>query len=418
MFNKILKRAAGLGALAMILAMNIYAQTTHIEGTVKLKGEDGIAKPVPDATVDIYRTDIKGQWTVKTDKNGLYRRLGMPLTGTFLVVVSAPGATPTFINNIRLAATNTVDVIVSPGDGAKLTLEQVQAQLAQQRTGGGQPAAMSAADRAKIEAQRKEQEANIAERKALQATFDESVKRYKAGVDLALAKNHEAALTEFEHAANVDVTKDKAFKELALKANAQISESEYQIGADLFNKKNKAEAKPHFEKAVTAINKSIELAETDTRPEIQNEIIVYYSILAKNARLLVEHYGVVKDLDAWVAALAKAEAKDTPANKNKWVIEKANMYRFAGRTDEAVAAYKAVLAAEPGNLDALYNLGLTLIAFSEKTQIQEGANALGEFAKNAPATDSRVPAVKEALEAVKNAYNIEAEKPAKRRGKP
>ena len=119
-----------------------------------------------------------------------------------------------------------------------------------------------------------------------------------------------------------------------------------------------------------------------------------------------------------MAALSKAEARDTPANKNKWVVEKANMFRFAGRTDEAVASYKSVLAAEPGNLDALYNLGLTLIAFSEKAQIQEGANALGEFAKNAPATDARVPAVKEALEAVKNAYNIEAEKPAKRRAKP
>jgi len=417
MFNKILKRAAGLGALAMILAMNVYAQTTHIEGTVKLKGEDGIAKPIADAVVDIYRTDIKGQWTVKTDKNGLYRRLGMPITGTFMVVVSAPNATPSFINNIRLAATNTVDIILNPGDGSKLTLEQVQASMAQSKSGGGQPS-MSAADRAKLEAQRKEQEASMAERKALQASFDESVKRYKAGVELALAKNHEAALTEFEHAANVDVTKDKAFKELSLKANAQISESEYQIGADLFNKKNKAEAKPHFEKAIKAITKSIELAETDTRPEIQSEIIVYYSILAKNAKLLVEHYGVANDLDAWVAALSKAEAKDTPANKNKWVIEKANMFRFAGRTDDAVAAYKSVLAAEPGNLDALYNLGLTLIAFSEKAQIQEGANALGEFAKNAPATDGRVAAVKEALEAVKNAYNIEAEKPAKRRAKP
>ena len=222
MFNKILKRAAGLGALAMILAMNTYAQTTHIEGSIKLKGEDGIAKPVPDAVVDIYRTDIKGQWTVKSDKNGVYRRLGMPITGTFMVVVSAPGATPTYMNNIRLAATNTVDIIMNPGDGSKLTLEQVQASIAQSKSGGGGQPSMSAADRAKLEAARKEQEANLAERKALQASFDESVKRYKAGVELAQAKNHEAALTEFEQAANVDVTKDKAFKELSLKANAQI----------------------------------------------------------------------------------------------------------------------------------------------------------------------------------------------------
>ncbi|HYP27134.1 MAG TPA: carboxypeptidase regulatory-like domain-containing protein [Blastocatellia bacterium] len=416
MFNKILKKAAGLGALAMVLAMNIYAQTTHIEGTVKMKGEDGIAKPVPDAVVDIYRTDVKGQWTVKTDKQGVYRRLGMPITGTFLVVVSGPGLTPTYINNIRLAQTNTVDLIVNPGDGSKLTLEQVQAQIAQQRAGGGQPS-MSAADRAKLEAARKEQEAKAAENKALQANFNEARAHYNAGIDMVKTKNYQGALSEFEQAANVDVSKHEAFKELSFKANAQIAEAHYQVGADLFNQKNRAEAKPHFEKAIVAINKAIEVASTDTKPETQNELLVYYNILEKNASLLVEHFGVTGTLDAWVATLNKAEAIDT-ANKNKWVVKKANMYRFAGRTDEAVAAYKAVLAADPSNLDALYNLGLTLIASSEKAQIQEGANALGDFAKNAPATDGRVPAVKEALEAVKTAYNIEAEKPSKRRAKP
>jgi tetratricopeptide (TPR) repeat protein len=401
----------------MILAMNLYAQTTQIEGSVKMKGEDGIAKPVPDAVVDIYRTDVKGQWTVKTDKQGVYRRLGMPITGTFLVVVSAPGITPTYINNVRLAQTSIVDLIVNPGDGSKLTLEQVQAQIAQQKSGGGGQPSMSAADRAKLEAARKDQEAKAAENKALQSNFNEARAHYNAGIDLVKTKNYQGALTEFEQAANVDVGKHEAFKELSFKANAQIAESHYQVGADLFNQKNRAEAKPHFEKAIEAINKAIEVASTDTKPETQNELLVYYNIFEKNASLLVEHYGATQNLDLWTQTLGKAEAIDAP-NKNKWVVRKANMYRFAGRTDEAVAAYKAVLAAEPANLDALYNLGLTLIASSEKAQIQEGANALGDFAKSAPATDTRVPAVKEALEAVKNAYNIEAEKPSKRRAKP
>ena len=416
MFNKILKRAAGLGALAMVLATNIYAQTTHIEGTVKLKGEDAVAKPVPDAVVDIYRTDVKGHWTVKTDKQGVYRRLGMPITGTFLVVVSGAGLTPTYINNIRLAQTNTVDMIVSPGDGATLTLEQVQAQIAQQRSGGGQPS-MSAADRAKLEAQRKEQEAKAEENKALQSNFNEARARYNAGIDMVKNKNYQGALSEFEHAANVDIAKHEAFKELSFKANAQIAEAHYQVGADLFNQKNRTEAKPHFEKAIIAINKAIDVASTDTKPETQNELLVYYNIFEKNASLLVEHFGATDKLDNWTQTLSKAEAIDA-ANKNKWVVKKANMFRFAGRTDEAVAAYKSVLAADPGNLDALYNLGLTLIASPEKANIQEGANALGDFAKSAPATDARVPAVKEALEAVKSAYNIEAEKPSKRRAKP
>ena len=90
------------------------------------------------------------------------------------------------------------------------------------------------------------------------------------------------------------------------------------------------------------------------------------------------------------------------------------MYRAAGRSDDAIAAYKAVLAADPNHADALYGLGLTLIASSERAQIQEGADTLALFASKAPATDKRVPIVKEALEGVKNAYKIEAEKPSSR----
>jgi cytochrome c-type biogenesis protein CcmH/NrfG len=96
----------------------------------------------------------------------------------------------------------------------------------------------------------------------------------------------------------------------------------------------------------------------------------------------------------------------------------ADLFRNSGRTDEAVAAYKKVLAADANNPDALYGLGLTLIASTEKAQIQEGANALADFVAKAPPTDKRVPIVKDALEGVKNAYKVEAEKPAKRGRKP
>jgi tetratricopeptide (TPR) repeat protein len=94
-----------------------------------------------------------------------------------------------------------------------------------------------------------------------------------------------------------------------------------------------------------------------------------------------------------------------------------DMYRSAGRTDDAVAAYKKALAADPNNFDALYGLGLTLIASTERAQIQEGANTLADFVAKAPPTDKRVPIVKDALEGVKNAYKVEAEKPAPTRRK-
>src|SRR5215210_8817054 len=90
MLSIILKRASCIVALALMLTASAFAQNGPIEGTVRVKGADGVAKPVEGATVTIYRTDIKGQWDVKTDKAGRYVLLGMPIAGTFIVVFSGP----------------------------------------------------------------------------------------------------------------------------------------------------------------------------------------------------------------------------------------------------------------------------------------------------------------------------------------
>src|SRR5215211_5461877 len=102
MFKSILKRAASLSALLIILATIVSAQTAQVEGTVKVKAEDGTLKPVAGALIDIYRLDVKGHWDMKTDKTGHFIRLGMPLQGTYLFVASGPGIQPTWLNNIRI----------------------------------------------------------------------------------------------------------------------------------------------------------------------------------------------------------------------------------------------------------------------------------------------------------------------------
>ncbi|HSQ19766.1 MAG TPA: tetratricopeptide repeat protein, partial [Blastocatellia bacterium] len=245
---------------------------------------------------------------------------------------------------------------------------------------------------------------------------------YNAGVEMMKVNNYQNALSEFEQATAVDPGKHAAIAMLAYRANANLAEAHYQIGVDLFNKKQRPEAKTHFEAAIAAVKKALALAPTDTaenNPNLNNDLVIYYNILAKNAALLVEYYGVADLVDPTVKEIDKAIAIDA-ANANKWGVMKADMYRSAGRTDDAVAAYKKVIAADPAYVDALYGLGLTLIASTERPQIQEGANTLAEFVAKAPPTDKRVPIVKEALEGVKNAYKVEAEKPAApaRRRKP
>ena len=58
-----------------------------IEGVVK----DPDGKPLQGAVVNIDRTDIKGHYTVKTDKKGHYGHYGLPLGGKFDISVLVDG---------------------------------------------------------------------------------------------------------------------------------------------------------------------------------------------------------------------------------------------------------------------------------------------------------------------------------------
>jgi tetratricopeptide (TPR) repeat protein len=420
MFRINLFRTAGIAAAVALLSAVALAQTGQVEGTVKLKQADGTAKPAANILVDIYRLDIKGHYDIKTDKNGHYIRLGLPLQGNFLFVFSGPGASPTYMNNVRLTQMPVVDITLDAGDGRTLTLEEVQKQAGAQKSGGGggggaaPPRQPSPADKAKAEAAQKEQDAKLKEAKDVQASFDAARDHYNAGVELMKTSNYQNAVSEFEQATTVDSSKHAVILMLAYRAHANLAEAHYQLGVDQFNKKQRPEAKTHFETAVAEVKKALAMAATDTaenNANLNNDLVIYYNILAKNAGLLVEYYGAADLVDPTVKEIDKAEALDA-ANVNKWGVMKADMYRSAGRTDDAVAAYKKVLAADPAYVDALYGIGLTLIASTERPQIQEGANMLAEFVAKAPATDKRVPIVKDALEGVKNAYKVEAEKPS------
>src|SRR5712692_5346152 len=110
MFRLNSMRATGLAIAIIFLPALVRAQTGQVEGTVKMNAEGGSKKPVPAATVDIYRTDIKGHWSVKTDKNGHYAILGLPLQGIYIFLASAPGLTPTWVNNVHVTQTPVVDI--------------------------------------------------------------------------------------------------------------------------------------------------------------------------------------------------------------------------------------------------------------------------------------------------------------------
>src|SRR2546423_14440360 len=110
------------------------AQTGQLRGSVKLVGKDGNAAPVAGAQVDVYRTDISGEYHTKSDKKGDWVFAGVPFVGTYTVAISAPGAQPNAKSGVKAGREIPVDVVLNPGDGRKLTRDEAVAVSA----GGGE----------------------------------------------------------------------------------------------------------------------------------------------------------------------------------------------------------------------------------------------------------------------------------------
>jgi tetratricopeptide (TPR) repeat protein len=423
MFKNLARSIAGLFIALAFLSLTAFGQAgmTQIDGTVKLKDKDGKLTPVAGATIDIYRTDIKGHWDVKTDKNGHYIRIGMPYVATFLLIVWGPGIQPQWLNNIRLTQVTTYPFEVVPGDGSKLTPEQIQEQI-KKGPPQGQPGAGGGGggqvDKAKVEAAQKAQQEAQAKNQEMQASYNEAVKHFNQGVQLknGTPSDLQGALSEFEIAAQVDPGKHPAYLELSHKANALVAQTQNQIGADLYNHGKKEEAKSHFEASAAAINKALATAADDKSPTISSQLITYYSVQASNAKILIDQYGQANLVEDEIKNIDKAEALDAP-NKLKWELMKGDLYRVSSKYDDAVATYKTVLAADGNNADALYSIGLALVASGDKAKFQEAANYWGDFVSKVP-NDKRVAEVKAVLEALKTENKVEPEKPAAKRKKP
>ena len=119
------RHAAAALVVASLGAGAAGAQVAQASGTVTLKQAEGGALPLSGATVDIYRTDIKGRYWVKTDGKGRYLHHGLPLVGTYTLVFSAPGAQPAVFNGCRFGDSE-LNAVLEPGDGRRPSPDEVR----------------------------------------------------------------------------------------------------------------------------------------------------------------------------------------------------------------------------------------------------------------------------------------------------
>jgi len=112
-----------------------------------------------------------------------------------------------------------------------------------------------------------------------------------------------------------------------------------------------------------------------------------------------------------------------PAKKVAAEVTLGDIFRLAGDSEKAIAAYRLVLQGAPDNPEAMAGLGLSLfnsgVVASDKAQMQEGLNYMTKYTEIAPitATDTQTlkdfkTSVKEAVDYLKNTEKLAPQKVA------
>ncbi|MEO8661424.1 MAG: tetratricopeptide repeat protein [Bryobacteraceae bacterium] len=306
-------------AASLVFAGIGLAQTGSFEG--KVTGEDG--QPLKDALIKIERTDIRGNYQVKTNKKGQYFHAGLPL-GTYKLSCLVNDQVKDSVNNVRTKLGDPVEVSFNLAEmAAKQKSIQKAAetgQLTQEQT-----REMSAEQKAAIEKQLKERSAAMAKNKALNDAFNQGM----AGIQ---AKQWDSAVEGFNKAAEMD---PKQYAVWANMADAYVG---------LANTKTGADQMAAYEKAQEAFRKAMEL-----KPDDAGTHNNYALLLAKS-----------KKFDEAQTELTKAAQLDPP-NAGKYFFNLGAVLLNTGQAEPAGMAFKKAIEADPNYADAQYQYGMYLV---------------------------------------------------------
>jgi tetratricopeptide (TPR) repeat protein len=414
---KNLSLAFAVCTLLALLTLSASAQVGRIEGDVI---KTGTTEPVVGAQVDIVRTDIKGNYPVKTDKKGHFLHAGVPFVGTYTIIISADGCEPTFLAGIR-PDREVLKIDLRPGDGRKLTIDDVK-KVSGGKPGapvaGGAPAAAPKMTPEEAKKAKEEYDKAMKEREEAEK-FNSSIGqiniKLKEGND-AMAKNdHATAITAFKEAVALNPTIHISHGNLAIALQKRAVAQ--------FNAGQRDAAKQDFVESIAASNKAIEgldAQEKDTKMKndpAQNKANrrTYHVVRAESESILAGKFGdgaqaeaAVKDYDV-IASLT-----DDPAEKKKYPLKGANVLFEAGKSDEAIVAYNKILETDGDNIDVLYQLGL---AYAGAGKFQDSANTLQRFLDKAPESHPKVTEVKAVIKDLVVGNNLTPPKPLDNKGR-
>jgi tetratricopeptide (TPR) repeat protein len=423
-------------------AILVSAQTDQMRGSVKLAGADGTQTPVTGAAIDVYRTDMKSEYHTKSDKKGDWVFAGLPFVGTYTVAVSAPGASPTIRTGVKARADQPIEIVLSPGDGKKLTEAEALA-----AGSGSAPATAasgnSAAEKANAEALAKKN-AEISEaNKKIENSNKIVGDSFKNGNTALMAKNYDEAIKQYDTGLAADPEHPGIPSLLTNKSAALRARAVEKYNAAIQSKDDAAKtagieaAKADFTAAAEAANKAVDMlnkqpAPTDPNDQKQQATNKYYALSsrAEAMRLFAMKVDQTKAAEA-ATAYQEYEAVETdPAKKSKAEKDYAELlFQTAGDQagyEKAIAEYQKVLAKNPDDPDSLLRVGQALFNIgalnnNDKAKYQEASNYLQRYVDKAPDSQLRTEA-RELIDTMKQQANVTPEKttnkPATNRRRP
>lgn len=419
-------------ALVTVTAVPAFAQVGELRGMVMME-QNGQKVPLADAKIDVYRTDMKGTYETKTNKKGEFVFAGLPFVGTYAVAASHPTARPNFIPGVRPGRDQRIEVVVTPGDGKRLTYDEVTKAAAAAPPAGG---VESAADKAKREELAKENEKIAAANRKISESNEVIARTFKAGNEALTAGNTAAtakntdqavqkyteAVTQYDEGLAADPEQPALLtnKAVALKARG-VQKFNAAITSKTLDDAGRTAAldaaKADFKAAAEASTKAVSMLKaqtTSTDPAEADRVAKnkYAALLthAESMRLFVSKVDATQ-ADAGLAAFKDYMAIETdPAKKAKAQIDAGQMLLDSGAVDKALVEFQAVLQAQPDNPEANLGAGLALYSVQDKEKYQEAANYLQKFVDVAPDSNPMKDDAKAILAELKSTEKVVPER--------
>jgi tetratricopeptide (TPR) repeat protein len=427
-----------LAGVAFIISTNLIAsaQVGALRGHVVLAQADGTKVPVADATIDVFRTDVSGKYSTKTNKKGEFVFAGLPYSGDYVIAASAPAAQPNWVSKVKAGRDVDYPIELTPGDGHRLTLAEINS--ANRGSGGSAKGGSADSEVRQPTAEEKAKAAELAKQAAeITARNEKAVKSnevvartFKDGNDALNAKNYDEAIKQYEEGLAADpeqpallVNEGRAYTARGVKSyNAAVTSKDEAAQAA-----GKESAKADFKAAAAATTKAVAMIKAQSVPTDPAELTRYTNNkLAAHAANTEAHRLLVgkadpAQVDAGVTAYEEyIAAEPDPVKKSKAEHELAQLLFDANAYERAKSAYEKILGQNPDDADAqknvgliLYNLGFMKEAEGKKDEAkasyQEAANYLQRFVDKAPDGPMKADA-QDILKNMKETQNVQAEK--------